>query len=67
MSQRCIGRLRTILAALIMLNGGEMAMSEEAREAASVSAWTPMSVARTSAAAADGARAMTRIPALAAT
>ena len=33
MSQRCIGRLRTILAALIMLNGGDIAMSEEAREA----------------------------------
>jgi hypothetical protein len=40
-SQRCIGRLRTILAALIMLNGGGVAMSEEAREATGVSAWKP--------------------------
>ena len=41
MSQRCIGRLKTILAALIMLNGGGVAMSEEAREAAGVPAWKP--------------------------
>jgi hypothetical protein len=40
-SQRCIGRLRAILAALIMLNGGGIAMSEEAREAVGMSAWTP--------------------------
>jgi hypothetical protein len=40
-SQRCIGRLRTILAALIMLNGGGVAMSEEAREATGMSAWKP--------------------------
>jgi hypothetical protein len=40
-SQRCIGRLRAILAALIMLNGGGVAMSEEAREAVGMSAWTP--------------------------
>ena len=41
MSQRCIGRLRAILAALTMLNGGGVAMSEEAREASGVSAWKP--------------------------
>jgi hypothetical protein len=40
-SQGCIGRLRAILAALIMLYGGGVAMSEEARESAGVSAWTP--------------------------
>jgi hypothetical protein len=33
--------LRAILAALIMLNGGGVAMSEEAREAVGMSAWTP--------------------------
>ena len=41
MRQRCIGRLRVILAALIMLYGGVVAMSEEAREAAGISAWAP--------------------------
>ena len=42
MSQRCIGRLRAILAALIILSGpGGVAMSEEAREATGVSAWKP--------------------------
>jgi hypothetical protein len=40
-SQRCIGKLMAILTALIMLNVGDMAVSEEAREAAGVSAWTP--------------------------
>jgi len=40
-SQRFIGRLRAILAALIMLNGGGVAVSEEAREATGVSAWKP--------------------------
>jgi hypothetical protein len=46
-SQRCIGRLRAILAALIMLNGGGIAMSEEAREASGVSAWKPRDHIRT--------------------
>lgn len=41
MSQRCVGRLKTMLAALIMLNGGGVAMSEEAREASGVPAWKP--------------------------
>jgi hypothetical protein len=45
-SQRCIGRLRAILAALIMLKGGGLAMSEEAREAVGMSAWTPRSDVR---------------------
>jgi hypothetical protein len=40
-SQRCVGRLWAILAVLIMLNGGGLAMSEEAREAVGTSAWTP--------------------------
>jgi hypothetical protein len=40
-SQRCVGRLRAIFAALIMLNGAGVAMSEEAREAIGMSAWTP--------------------------
>ena len=40
-SQRCIGRLRAILAALIIRWVGDIAMSEEAREAAGVSAWAP--------------------------
>jgi len=40
--QRCIGRLRVILAALIILNGdGGVAVSEEARQAAGMSAWAP--------------------------
>jgi hypothetical protein len=40
--QRCIGRLRVILAALIILNGDRgVAMSEEAREAAGMSVWAP--------------------------
>jgi hypothetical protein len=40
--QRCIGRLKAILAALVILIGaGGVAMSEEAREATGVSAWTP--------------------------
>ena len=41
MRQRCIGRLREILAALIVLNGGGLAMGEEARQATATSAWTP--------------------------
>jgi kanamycin kinase len=45
-SQQCIGQLRAILAALIMLNGGDVAMSEDAREAASVSAWVPRNEVR---------------------
>ena len=40
--QRCIGRLRLILAALIILSGpGGVAMSEEAHQAADVAAWKP--------------------------
>lgn len=46
MSQRCIGQLMAILAALIMLNGGDTAMSEEAREVASASVWTPRNEVR---------------------
>ena len=42
MRQRCIGRLRVILGALIILGGdGGVAMSEEARKAAGTSAWAP--------------------------
>jgi hypothetical protein len=41
-SQRCNGRLRAILAALIILSGpGGVAMTEEAREATGVAAWKP--------------------------
>ena len=40
MRQRCIGRLRVILAALIIFNGdGGVAMSEEARDAAGTPVW----------------------------
>jgi hypothetical protein len=40
--QQCIGWLKAILAALIILSGpGGVAMSEEAREATDVSAWKP--------------------------
>lgn len=46
MSRRCIGQLRAIVAALIMVNGGDIAMSEDAREAASVSAWVPRNEVR---------------------
>lgn len=41
MSQRCIGLLRAMLVALIMLNGGGGAVSEEASEATGVLAWRP--------------------------
>lgn len=42
MKQRCIGWLKAILAALIILSGpGGVAMSEEARDATGVSAWKP--------------------------
>lgn len=46
MGQRCIGQLMAILAALMMLSGGDIAMSEEAREAASASGWTPRNEVR---------------------
>jgi hypothetical protein len=40
--QRCIGRLRVVLAVLIILSGGGIVvMSEEARQAAGTSAWAP--------------------------
>lgn len=42
MKQRCIGRLKAILTALMILNGiGGVAMSEEARDATATSAWGP--------------------------
>jgi hypothetical protein len=44
-SQRCIGQLMAILAGL-MLNVGDMAVSEEAHQAAGVSAWTPRNEVR---------------------
>ena len=37
----CIGRLRQIATALIVLNGGGVAMSEEVRQATATSAWAP--------------------------
>jgi len=39
--QGCIGKLAAILAALIMLNFGDVAVSEEGREATGTSAWIP--------------------------
>jgi hypothetical protein len=41
LGRQCIGRLREILAVLIMLNGAGPAMGEEARQAIAGSAWAP--------------------------